>query len=328
MAIQWIDAATARSVIAALPDYRSERLAALAICNRAHSGILRSRAKLSVMGGVRRTDAEVPKFFWWAKGEAALKQNWASGDFLTYINKTTPCQTFGVTFAVDDLLDMLPANQRTGAARILSVAGSSDWVRASEAALLACRLPGVRNGRTFVIEEARLGLIESRAVMVQAYPINGSSNITWEEREWTIPSAYWQAVSNARDSGQDWDRGHFLAALESKDGLEIVETSGVHFLAEPLMPRKKEPSEETADSPKPPNTGGRPAQAWWDDLWCDIWGLIYEGSLIPKAQADVEKAMLEWAALHGHSPAESTIRPKARKLFAVFSGGVKNPPGT
>ena len=188
MAIQWIDAATARSMVGSLPDYRSERLAALAICNRAHSGILRSRAKLSVMGGTRSNDTEVGSFFWWAKGEAALKQNWASGDFSTFINKTVPCQVFGVTFAVDDLLDMLPANQRAEAARLLSVAGSSEWVRANEAAQLACRLPGVRNGRTFLIEEARLGLLQGRAVMAQAYTVEASRQLAWEEREWTIPT--------------------------------------------------------------------------------------------------------------------------------------------
>ena len=92
------------------------------------------------------------------------------------------------------------------------------------------------------------------------------------------------------------------------------------------MPSGDQTSSDAASSPKPPNAGGRPAQAWWDDLWCDIWGLIYEGKLIPNTQAEVEKTMLEWAAQRGHSPAESTIRPKARKLFAVFSGGVKNPP--
>lgn len=183
MAVQWIDAATARSMISALPEHKSERLAAVAICKRAHYGILPSRAKLFVAGKHRTTGAEVPDYFWWAKGEVALKQNWGSGDFSTYINKTIPCETFGATFILDGLLDMLPPNQRNAPACSLSAARSSEWVRASEAAQLAVGLSGVRNGRTFLIEEARLGLVHGRAVMVQACERENPGIFSREERK-------------------------------------------------------------------------------------------------------------------------------------------------
>jgi hypothetical protein len=38
---------------------------------------------------------------------------------------------------------------------------------------------------------------------------------------------------------------------------------------------------------------GRPPAAFWDDLWCAVWGRVYRGELIPKRQADVESAMLD-----------------------------------
>src|SRR3954465_5180222 len=71
--------------------------------------------------------------------------------------------------------------------------------------------------------------------------------------------------------------------------------------------------------------GGRPPASFWDDLWFSVWGQIYRGDLRPKIQADVEKAMLDWASAHGHEPSHSTIRSRARKLFQALQDEGKNP---
>lgn len=82
MAEQWIDAETALRVVASVSDTRS---AVRAICIRAHDGIIDARAKLFVAGDRRTANAKIPPGFWWAKGEAALDQNWVTGDFSTWI---------------------------------------------------------------------------------------------------------------------------------------------------------------------------------------------------------------------------------------------------
>ena len=197
MAEQWIDAATARGLIASAPDPYREHIAALALCRRAHSGILAARATLLTMGDRRAKDATIPAAFWWAEGEAALDQDWATGDFSTWINRTILCQAFGVTFAISDVLDMLPAAQRNDVARRLSVAGIPKWVRANEAAQLACCLPGVMNGRAFVVEQAHSGLLQGRAVLAQGFTNRHAETSVWEEREWAIPADCWNSVAAA-----------------------------------------------------------------------------------------------------------------------------------
>jgi len=64
---------------------------------------------------------------------------------------------------------------------------------------------------------------------------------------------------------------------------------------------------------------GRLPAAWWDDLWIEICRALHEGDLKPKRQGDIEKAMHEWASMQGHSPATSTIRARARKLWDAIS---------
>lgn len=64
-----------------------------------------------------------------------------------------------------------------------------------------------------------------------------------------------------------------------------------------------------------PKKGGRPPAEFWDDMWAAIATALYEGTLTPKTQADVERAMAEWIEAHGHSAADSTVRGRARRLW-------------
>ena len=51
---------------------------------------------------------DIPKKFWWAKGHKALEQDWAAGDFSTWIDHTVHLKAFGVTFARADIEKLLP----------------------------------------------------------------------------------------------------------------------------------------------------------------------------------------------------------------------------
>jgi len=66
-------------------------------------------------------------------------------------------------------------------------------------------------------------------------------------------------------------------------------------------------------------SGGRPRAAFWDDLWAAIAAGLYDGSLIPKTQADVERAMADWIDANGHSAADSTIRARARRVWHLIA---------
>lgn len=106
----------------------------------------------------------------------------------------------------------------------------------------------------------------------------------------------------------------FFRVRIERDGIEeIVEN------ATPLVKRKAASSNRPERLPVEPqipvNKGGRPRKNYWDDLWAEICGQIYEGKLIPERQADIEKAMLDWATNHGHELSEAGARQRARILF-------------
>ena len=61
--------------------------------------------------------------------------------------------------------------------------------------------------------------------------------------------------------------------------------------------------------------GGRPPAEFWDDMWAATATALYDGTLKPKTQADVESAMADWIEANGHSAAVSTIRARARRLW-------------
>lgn len=65
--------------------------------------------------------------------------------------------------------------------------------------------------------------------------------------------------------------------------------------------------------------GGRPSAAFWDDMWASVASDLYDGTLIPRTQADIERAMFDWIEKHGQRAAESTVRERARRLWNRIS---------
>ncbi len=104
---EWIGAASALTM---LKPVMGASTAQRAICTRAHDGLVRTRAQRYFQGNTAKDDYEVPKAFWWAGGEAALKQNWVTGDFETWINHQHHLRAYGVSFFRADLERMLPDN--------------------------------------------------------------------------------------------------------------------------------------------------------------------------------------------------------------------------
>jgi hypothetical protein len=79
------------------------------LCAR-HAGIVRARAAYFLKHDERFDDYEIPKEFWWARGDLALGQNWATGDFDTWIKNNFHWKAFGVLFFRADLELMVPPN--------------------------------------------------------------------------------------------------------------------------------------------------------------------------------------------------------------------------
>lgn len=79
----------------------------------------------------------------------------------------------------------------------------------------------------------------------------------------------------------------------------------------PLPPHDRRPARARA---------GRLPAAWWDDLWIEIFRQVYLGDLKPKSQADIVKAMQQWLSDRDIETADSTLKPRARKLLQMLQG--------
>ncbi|WP_316214552.1 nucleotide-binding protein [Bradyrhizobium sp. SZCCHNR2035] len=69
--------------------------------------MVRAKARRYVVSDATRDDVAVPHVFWWARGHAALTQNWSTGSFSTDINHTEH-RAFGVSFVRKDIEAMIP----------------------------------------------------------------------------------------------------------------------------------------------------------------------------------------------------------------------------
>ena len=119
-------------------------------------------------------------------------------------------------------------------------------------------------------------------------------------------------------SSQDWAQGKFSGRGLSPDGLRWITLNGVHLSASALRSLASGPNDDSG-AQVTQNKGGRPRKEWWDDLWCAIWGDVYRGDLQPKSQAEIERAMMDWAITQDESVSESTLKPLARKMFVELN---------
>jgi Predicted nucleotide-binding protein containing TIR-like domain len=95
---EWITAANAVALLG-MDRYSGSRT----ICRRAHAGLIKARAERFIRDEQSADNVDVPAELWWAEGEAALYQNWETGDFETWIDHVIHLRAFGVTFQRSDI---------------------------------------------------------------------------------------------------------------------------------------------------------------------------------------------------------------------------------
>lgn len=315
MAEHWISAKTALAIANTTGDVYST---CLAICKRANAGLIQAKAQLLIFHEERKENCIIAPKFWWAEGHEALTQDWESGDFSTFIDSKHEFRVFGVCFAASDILKMLPIERRSSALRGLSVLTDPAWCTALEARKYIYSVSGINPAVAgdALVEYCRLGFVPARALEMQTSFKGVPENWDVEEREAEVPIWFWQSFAKANASSQDWQLGLFQGEGTAFDKPALARLSGVHFYRDALSAFDKGQPKGT---PKTASKGGRPPASYWDDLWSAMATQLYEGDLQPKRQADIEKAMQDWASANGHEPAVSTIRDRARKLWLSLS---------
>lgn len=316
----WVPASKALAVVAREGGEYGGREA---ICKRAHAGLLKSKARLLIVDDDIRENVEIPAHFWWADGEAALEQDWHRGDFSTFFDRDVEIRAFGVEFDFNGLREMIPPGEVAALARDCSVSADPAWMSAAAAQRFAYEKLGaplaVAGKR--LIDQARLGFVPARAVLMQRSNSGVSESWHHEEREWDVPDWFWEKFTQTGSSSQDWARGVFRGKGRAPTGHCLIKLTDVHFSKEALLALASGEAKEAASTT---NRGGRPRKEYWDDLWCAVWGQVYHGELTPQRQADIERAMMEWIASRDEEVAESTIKPLARKMFIEMQREAKN----
>lgn len=308
MAEHWIEAAQALEIC-------GDRFS---LCTRLHAGLIAARARSIKVEGQTAHDATVPASFWWAKGHEALEQDWASGDFSTWIDREKQVFVFGATFALSAVLEMVPFERRALMSRELSIAGSTDWITAKEARRLAYdqfRHNPMTAGSA-IIEQARLGFVSARAVLAQG-SLGGPNDTdwTWEEREWNVPTWFWTEFTGANQSSQEWELGRFAGRGLAPDKTRWITLSGVHFHRASL--NALDPNAPRVEAPE--STRGRKPKYDWPAAISTCWGRLYRGEPPVSSQADVEKLLIEILRVGDDEPGESTVRPYASQIWAEYS---------
>jgi len=88
-------------------------VAAKTICKRAHDGVIRARAEHFIVDGRKEDGVELPQKFWWAEGDAALEQNWDTGDFSTWVDHDqVELKAYAVSFDRVSIEKMVPTKSR------------------------------------------------------------------------------------------------------------------------------------------------------------------------------------------------------------------------
>ena len=264
MAIIWIEAALALKIAS---NGAHETFGAFTVCERAYAGLIRAKAKTIIFGKDTQSDAEIPKGFWWAKGHEALEQNWATGDFSTWIDRTVEINAFGVRFALDDVLEILPVEQRALVARQCSVQGSTDWYSARQARDLIANTENLHSftANNRLIELAKLGFVTGRAVQMFSGKELGSKHGT-VEREWDIPVWFWTDYCAADRSVQNWELGKFSGRAYGLGSSKCIELTSVHFLKATIDASLVESDPHAEAVVKKPNLSAAELNKWWESM--------------------------------------------------------------
>lgn len=264
MSTIWIEAALALKIAS---NGAHQTFGALTLCERAYAGLIRAKAKTFIFGEDTKSDAEIPKRFWWAKGREALKQNWEVGDFSTWTDQRAEMNAFGVRFALDDVLETLPVEQRALAARQCSVQGSNDWYSARQARDMVANNENLNSltAGNRIIELAKLGFVTGRAVQMFSGKELGSKYGTFE-REWDIPVRFWTEYCAPERSVQYWELGKFSGRAYRLDDTNYIELTGVHFLKATIDAAPVESDTHAEAVAKKPDLSGADLNKWWESM--------------------------------------------------------------
>jgi hypothetical protein len=321
---RWISAFEAFSRLAKYQRSGAERT----ICSRAADGLITARARIFIRDEDREEDCTVPSWFWWARGEEGLEQNWQFGDFETWINRTIHCRAYGVMFREVDIDEMMPA--RGGSLKVEAEEcgdyASPDRCLRELRASVGCNR---HEAMSQIIRLCRAGMIASRCAEIRWRVEDRFGVNDYKETNAAIPDWFWVYCAMGPDSVLDWNSGNFAGRGEIDGTSCAVSIRGAEFsiagiVALEAMLASQAPEDDAAAAQRvgtgAPSGSGRPRSEKWTAWIAELVAYVHEEGVPGGSGTDgqdpiiaaVDARLIE-RGLEG--PSRSTVQPVVRAVL-------------
>jgi hypothetical protein len=201
---KWLSAAEASELVAPLAYFQPTNL----ICSRANDGMIECRARRLIIRDKIIDDANVPADFWWARGGAALDQNWSVGDFSTWIDGKYHLRAYGVKFKRSDIEAMLPRPSQS------AFKAAPPGTYAPTARCIAELAKGLdceeHEAEHLLLKHCQLGAIPGRAGTMLITRTNRYGTDTEQYENAEIPTIFWEKCALSPDAILDWGKGRLI----------------------------------------------------------------------------------------------------------------------
>jgi hypothetical protein len=314
----WVAAAEALRLVSQIMN---EYLAQHAIANRARDGLIRTRAVRFMKHRETLDDVELPADFWWAGANAALKQNWATGDFSTWIDRRYEWKAYGVRFSRSDIEAMIPRRDRMPLGRLEAGNYAPAATCVSELrATLAC---DDATAQRLILKSCRAGLVPSRCSKIRWRVKDRYGENEEQDTNVAVPQWFWEECLEDEATVLNWRTGRF-AGTGIVDGDEYkVIVSGVEFEVAAIVEIEAMEAEarvvEEADSgPAASEGGGVPRGPKLSQRWrpwvAELVAHVHENGapegVGSQGQEELIKAVADALAARGEEMlARSTVQP-------------------
>lgn len=231
--------------------------------------MLVARAAILFWGNERREDCDIPKEFWWAGGQAALKQDWRAGDFETWIDQRIHCRAYGVLFREADIDAIVPRPCPSPPSRPMNFATSHDCVnQLAEGAGIDPPEAAQRIAR-----HCAASLIASRCSRMWWRTTDRYENEHEDELEGDVPDWFWEDCADHPDTIFDWRTGKISARTFTEDGPRKIILEGLQFdvggvvALERMINAERDSGNLSKADDRPAVRAGRKRDAEKWDLW-------------------------------------------------------------
>ncbi|MEA3539710.1 MAG: hypothetical protein U9R73_11335 [Pseudomonadota bacterium] len=319
----WISAAETHERVSSFIHFH----AAEAICGRAFDGLIKSRARLLIIGEKRSEGAIIPHEFWWAKGHPALEQKWPTGDFETWIDQRIHCRAYGVEFLESDIDAMLPT-QTSGRKVKPAVAGNFAPSARCIAELQKSLNCTKEEAGQHILRFCRASLIESRCESIRWEVDDILRPSEQEKAHVAIPTWFWDHCTTGRDAILNWDSGTFAGRGLVEGKFHKVRITGAEFdvggivdletmLKGQAIEAGRAGDQRIDREAKPVATGGRPRSEKWIDWIAEFVAHIHlngfpDGDGVEGQDALIAAVDERLIARGLEGPSRSTVQPVAR----------------